>query len=153
MDQKPVIRDIAPADYEGWLPLWTGYNAFYGRVGPTALSPGITQRTWGRFFDPAEPVHALVAVRGGSLLGLVHYIFHRSTIMEAPTCYLQDLFTREESRGQGIGRALIEAVYQRARTAGSTRVYWHTHESNHVAQGLYDTLAERSGFIVYRKDL
>jgi len=153
MDLKPVIREIARSDYEGWLPLWLGYNAFYGRHGLTALSPGITQTTWERFFDPAEPVHALVAERDGSLVGLVHYLFHRSTIMVTPTCYLQDLFTSAACRGQGIGRALIEAVYQRARTAGSTRVYWLTHESNQVAQGLYDTLAERSGFIVYRKSL
>jgi GNAT superfamily N-acetyltransferase len=153
MDQKPVIREIARSDYERWLPLWLGYDAFYERVGSTGLSPQITLTTWNRFFDPAEPVHALVAERGGALIGLVHYIFHRSTIMLEPTCYLQDLFTSEESRGQGVGRALIRAVYQRAGQAGSTRVYWLTQETNLVARRLYDTLAERSGFIVYRKNI
>jgi GNAT superfamily N-acetyltransferase len=73
--------------------------------------------------------------------------------MLEPTCYLQDLFTSEESRGQGVGRALIRAVYKRAGEAGSTRVYWLTQETNLVARGLYDTLAERSGFIVYRKNI
>ena len=153
MDQNSLIREIARSDYERWLPLWLGYNAFYQRVGPTALAPQITAATWNRFFDPAEPVHALVAERHGALIGLVHYIFHRSTIMLNPTCYLQDLFTSEENRGQGVGRALIRAVYQRASAAGSTRVYWLTQETNLVARRLYDTLAEHSGFIMYRKNI
>jgi GNAT superfamily N-acetyltransferase len=73
--------------------------------------------------------------------------------MLGPTCYLQDLFTREDARGKGIGKALILAVYDRAKHAGSTRVYWQTHETNVTAQRLYETIAQRSGFIVYRKDL
>jgi len=113
--------------------------------------------TWSRFFDAYEPVHALVAEWGtkedGQLLGLVHYLFHRSTIQIAPVCYLQDLFTNEATRGQGIGRALIEAVYERARIAGSPRVYWQTHESNLTAMKLYDKIAERSVFVVYRKQI
>jgi ribosomal protein S18 acetylase RimI-like enzyme len=100
-----------------------------------------------------EPVNCLVAEAAGSLVGLVQYIFHRSTTMLGPTCYLQDLFTRKEARGKGVGRGLINAVYQHAKSAGSTRVYRQTHESNVIAQRLYDTIAERSGFIVYRKGL
>jgi len=148
-----LIRDLARSDYERWLPLWEGYNAFYERAGPTALPAQITAATWGRFFDPAEPMHALVAESDGRLIGLVHYLFHRSTTLLAPICYLQDLFTSQESRGRGVGRALIEAVYRRAAGAGSARVYWQTHESNATARRLYDQLAQRSGFIVYRKDV
>ncbi len=153
MQSEPRIREIAPSDYARWLPLWYGYNAFYKRVGPTALPPQITATTWQRFLEPAEPVHALVAELDDRLVGLVHYLFHRSTTLLAPICYLQDLFTSADSRGRGVGRALIEAVYLQAREAGSTRVYWQTHETNLVARRLYDTLAERSGFIVYRADL
>jgi GNAT superfamily N-acetyltransferase len=153
IEANPVIREIAPSDYECWLSLWQGYNAFYGRAGPTALPAHITQSTWERFFDPAEPVHGLVAQLDHTLVGLGHYLFHRSTTMLGPICYLQDLFTSEGSRGRGVGRALIQEVCLRARAAGSTRVYWQTHETNQVAQLLYDRVAERSGFIVYRRDL
>jgi len=145
------IRFVAQQDYDQWLPLWDGYNAFYGRSGPTALSPEITRRTWSRFFDAYEPMHALVAERGGQLLGLTHYLFHRSTISIVPVCYLQDLFTAESARGKGIGRTLINAVYEQAKLAGASRVYWQTHETNHTAMQLYDKVAERSGFLVYRK--
>src|SRR5262249_26693572 len=117
------------------------------------VAPEVTQMTWSRFFDAYEPVHAIVAERGGELLGLVHYLFHRNTAMIAPTCYLQDLFTRPAERGLGIGRALIEAVYDPAQAAGSPRVYWHTHETNQTARVLYDKVAVLSGFIQYRKDL
>ena len=148
-----AIRDIAPSDHEQWLPLWDGYNAFYGRSGPTALPAEITATTWQRFFDPAEPVRALVAELDGRLIGLAHYLFHRSTILLAPICYLQDLFTTPDLRRTGVGRALIEAVYRRAEQAGSARVYWQTHETNLLARRLYDQVAERSGFIVYRRNI
>jgi GNAT superfamily N-acetyltransferase len=151
MSGELIIRAVTRGDYDQWLPLWDGYNAFYGRSGPTALAPEITAMTWQRFFDAYEPVHALVAENGGRLLGLTHYLFHRSTTAIAPLCYLQDLFTSEAARGKGIGRALINAVYDVARRAGSPRVYWQTHETNLVAQDLYNKVAERSGFIVYRK--
>ena len=114
------IRPVTRGDYDRWLPLWDGYNAFYERSGPTALSPEITRMTWARFFDESEPMHALVAERGDRLIGATHYLYHRNTWMIAPVCYLQDLFTLPEARGHGVGRALIEAVYERARQAGSS---------------------------------
>jgi GNAT superfamily N-acetyltransferase len=148
-----VVRPVAPDDFAQWRPLWDGYNAFYGREGATALPEEITRRTWERFFDEYEPVHALVADQAGRLLGLVHYIFHRSTISMTTNSYLQDLFTLESARGKGVGRALIEEVYRRAQLAGSSRVYWHTHETNATAMLLYDKVAEKSGFVVYRQML
>lgn len=148
-----IIRSAVPADFAQWEKLWEGYNWFYGRAGATALPDEITKMTWSRFFDAYEPVHALVAEKNGQLLGLVHYLFHRSTIMIGPTCYLQDLFTAESARGQGIASALIESVYERAKAAGLQRVYWQTHETNLTAMKLYDKVAERSGFVVYRKEI
>ena len=103
--------------------------------------------------DGYEPMHALVAEQGDQLLGLTHFIFHRSTTSLGPVCYLQDLFTVEASRGRGVGRALIEEIYRRAVDAGCSRVYWNTHKTNATAMKLYDTMAEESGFLVYRKAL
>jgi GNAT superfamily N-acetyltransferase len=151
MSDDLTVRFITRQDYDRWLPLWDGYNAFYGRSGATALAPDITRMTWARFFDAYEPVHGLVAERRGELLGLTYYLFHRSTTAIEPTCYLQDLFTIEAVRGKGVGGALIQGVYEQAKLAGSPRVYWQTHETNRTARRLYDGMAENSGFIVYRK--
>ena len=151
MSDYLAIRPVTRLDYEQWLPLWDGYNAFYGRAGETALHPDITRMTWSRFFDAYEPMHALVAESEGRLIGLTHYIFHRSTTSIQPNCYLQDLFTDEAGRGKGVGRALINGVYEAAKRAGSPRVYWLTHETNHTAMQLYDKVAEKSGFVMYRK--
>jgi len=148
-----LIRPIAQSDYEGWRPLWDGYNAFYGRSGPTALAEDITKKTWQKFFDEREPVHALVAAEAGRVAGLVHYLFHRSTTRSGDVCYLQDLFTLEALRGRGIGRRLIEGVYDEVRKAGVTRVYWHTHVGNETARTLYDKVAKHQGFILYSQDL
>jgi GNAT superfamily N-acetyltransferase len=149
MASSLVIRDVAPEDRTQWEPLWEGYNRFYERTVPAE----VTNTTWSRFFDAYEPVHAFVAERDRRLIGLTHYLFHRNTTMIGPICYLQDLFTLKSARGQGVGRALIEAVYERARIGGSSRVYWQTHETNHTAMLLYDRIAERSGFLVYRQSL
>jgi len=153
LSERTLIRTIQPDDFSNWKLLWDGYNAFYGREGKTALPEVITRTTWSRFFDHYEPMHAFVAEQSGQLLGLAHFLFHRSTITLEPTCYLQDLFTSEEARGKGVGRALIEEVYRHAKSAGASRVYWQTHETNENAMKLYDKVAEKSGFLVYRKQL
>ena len=146
----PTIRAVASQDFAQWRVLWTGYNEFYGRSGATALPDEITRTTWARFFDADEPVHALVAEQDGRLTGLAHYLYHRSTTTVALVCYLQDLFTDAAARGQGVGKALIEAVAAQAKAAGAARYYWQTHETNLTARRLYDQVAEHSGFIVYR---
>ncbi len=153
MSDKILIRAVQRSDFDEWKTLWDGYNAFYGRKDKTALPDTITNITWSRFFDGYEPMHALVAEHSGRLLGLVHFLFHRSTISIESTCYLQDLFTIETARGKGVGRALIEEVYRQAEQAGSRKVYWQTHETNATAMKLYDKVAEKSGFVVYRKIL
>ena len=143
------IRPLRPDEREVWEPLWAGYLTFY----ETAVAPEVTDITWARLHDPAEPMFALGAYLDGRLVGIVHYLFHRSTWTVGEYCYLQDLFTVPEARGRGAGRALIEAVAERAKTAGASRVYWLTHESNTVARGLYDRVADRPGFIQYRRIL
>src|SRR3954464_12623388 len=118
MSESISVRPVRPGDLDQWLPLWEGYNAFYGRAGETALAEEITTTTWSRFFDAGEPVHAMVAEQGERLIGIAHFLMHRSTTAIAPIVYLQDLFTAEDSRGQGVARRLIEAVYAEARAAG-----------------------------------
>lgn len=144
-----TIRAIERKDYDQWALLWQAYRHFYESPAPA----DVTEATWNRFFDGLEPVRAWVAEQDGHLVGLVHFIFHRSTWFVGPVCYLQDLYTLESLRGQGIGRALIETVYAQAHQNNAARVYWLTHASNLAAQALYDKMADRSGFIQYRKNL
>lgn len=144
-----TLRPLVEADRSAWLPLWMGYQAFY----KITLAPEVTDLTWRRFLDPAEPVFALGAFEGDRLVGIVHYIFHRSTWFTGPVCYLQDLFTVDDRRGAGIGRLLIEGVYAEAGKAHAGRVYWLTHESNAPGRLLYDQVADNAGFIQYRKNL
>ena len=153
MHEEILVRPIEKTDYAGWRPLWNGYNAFYERVGPTALPEQITAATWDRFFNPAEPVHAFVALHQDRIVGLVHYLFHRSTTRLRDVCYLQDLFTVEDLRGKGIGRKLILAVYGAAKRAGCSRVYWLTHTTNAKGRALYDKIGEHKGFIMYGHEL
>jgi GNAT superfamily N-acetyltransferase len=147
------IRPVRPDDYDSWRPLWDDYNAFYERVGPTALPEEVTESTWRRFFDANEPVHCIVAERDGRVVGLCHYLYHRSTSRIEPMCYLQDLYTLAEERGHGVGRALINATYEIAKEMGCKRVYWQTHTTNTPARTLYDKVAKHFGFLVYAHDV
>ncbi|MGK0555498.1 GNAT family N-acetyltransferase [Bordetella bronchiseptica] len=143
------IRPLSAADHEAWLPLWKGYQEFY----KVQLADAATAQTWQRFLDPAESMHAALAWRDGKAIGMVHWIFHRSCWTTGDYCYLQDLFVAPDVRSSGAGRALIEHVYADARAQGAARVYWLTHETNTDAMHLYDHIADRSGFLQYRKVL
>ena len=143
------IRPVVSADFNAWLPLWKGYQAFY-RVD---IDDAVTRNTWARLLDPAEPMHAALAYERGNAIGMVHWIYHRSTWTAGDYCYLQDLYVAPETRGAGVGRKLIEHVYAQAQAAHCARVYWLTHETNATAMQLYDRIADRSGFIQYRKVL
>jgi GNAT superfamily N-acetyltransferase len=142
------IRQARPEDRAAWEPLWAGYLEFYNFELPRA----ITDTTWSRFHDPAEPMTCLVAEDSdGSLIGFTHLVFHRGTWAIGDFCYLEDLFVAEAARGRGAARALIEAVYTLADQRGLERVYWLTHETNTTARKLYDQVARHLGFIQYRR--
>ena len=149
MKKDVVVRPVGEGERAAWEPLWAGYLAFYNASVPTSTS----DVTWRRLHDPAEPMHLLGAYVDGRLTGIVHYLFHRSTWTPGNYCYLQDLFVDDGARGLGLGRALIAAVYDKARAAGASRVHWLTHETNAQARILYDQVAEHPGFIQYRKML
>ncbi len=149
MNSPLLVRPLRQQDFESWRLLWNGYNDFYGRSGPTALPDSITQATWQRIFSPIEPVFGLTVEQEDRLVGITHYLFHLSTTKIEPVCYLQDLYTLPAARGQGVGRVLIEAVYEQAKLAGSKRVYWQTQVTNVAGRALYDRVAKHAGFIVY----
>jgi GNAT superfamily N-acetyltransferase len=146
-DTRIAIRPLRQDERAQWDVLWKGYLDFYR----TSVPSEVYDTTWARLHDPAEPMHLLGGTLDGALVGIVHYIYHRSCWTVGDYCYLQDLFVAESARKAGLGGALIEAVYREARAAGASRVHWLTHESNATARALYDTLAERPGFIQYRR--
>lgn len=138
-----AIRQIQQQDRAGWEPLARGYKEFY----KTPTTDAEFDSTWRRLLEGID-IRALVAVDRDEIVGIAHYMFH-PLVWGAPTCYLQDLFTSVESRGHGVGTALIRAVAQRAMTHGASRLYWNTHVDNHTARSLYDKLGVNRGFIRY----
>ena len=142
-----AIRAFTAADFDAWYPLWRGYQAFYKVDLPLETS----RVTWQRLLDPAEPMDGAFALDGARPVGIVHTIRHRSCWTVGDYCYLQDLFVDESVRGRGAGRLLIEHVYAAAKASGCSRVHWLTQETNVEAMKLYDRIADRSGFVQYRK--
>lgn len=141
-----TIRPLRAEDHDQWRSLWTAYLQFY----KTSVPDEVCAATFGRLLgaDPRD-FSALVAEQDGQLVGLAHYLFHRHCWKIEETCHLQDLFVTPETRGTGLGRALIEAVYARADAVGAPSVYWLTQEFNHEARQLYDRIAQVTPFIRY----
>ncbi len=139
------VVTVAPEHKDGWLAMWAGYLTFYKEDLPVAQ----TELTWQRLLDSEFNLHGFVAVREGKVVGLTNYSFTNSTWDAHPNIYLEDLFVDETLRGEGLGRALIEAVTDVARATGSQRVRWITHNTNTTARRLYDQMAELSEFVMY----
>ncbi|MCO7514707.1 GNAT family N-acetyltransferase [Pseudomonas guariconensis] len=144
-----TLRPVGANDHAAWLPLWQAYLRFY----QTSLADEVSNVTWQRILDPNEPTHSALAWVDGKAVGMVNWIYHRSNWSVENACYLQDLYVDNTQRGQGIGRQLIEHVYATAKAAGCAKVHWLTHETNATAIGLYEQVAERPGFIQFRKAL
>ncbi len=142
-----TIAPLMPEDHPAWEAQFRAYCAFYKFPMPQA---GF-DRAWAEF-QRGERMHALGAKRDGVLLGIVHFLPHANT-WGRDVCYLEDLFTLPEARGQGVARALIAAVEDWARAHDCGRLYWLTHETNTTARALYDQVAQNRGFIRYQKDL
>jgi GNAT superfamily N-acetyltransferase len=140
-----TIRPVRAGDYDQWLPLWQGYQAFY----KINLGEAVTASNWARMLNAREPVEGLVAERDGLLGGLAHFLFHRSTWSVADRCYLNDLFVAPDLRRQGIAEALIREVHSRAKAGGCAQVYWLTHETNADGRRLYDRIAKHAGLLQY----
>lgn len=146
---ETVIRPLVASDHAAWAPLWQGYLTFY----KASLTQETSDQSFRRLTEGEEPMGGFIALRDGKAIGITHWVLHRTTWSPKDICYLQDLFTAEEARGTGAGRKLIEAVRAMAQEKNCFRVYWQTHESNLQAQELYDKVAQKSGFIVYRQPL
>ena len=141
------IRPLEAGDRAQWNLLWAGYLRFYRQH----LPDEVTEGTFARLIDPSAQLHGLVAERGGTLVGFVHFQFHPTSWSLRDSCYLEDLYVDSKARGGGVGRKLIRAVYEAADRAQAASVYWLTQEFNAEGRALYDTLARRTSFIRYER--
>ncbi|OTG91590.1 GNAT family N-acetyltransferase [Acinetobacter sp. ANC 3813] len=147
MNQSIEIKPLQSIRKEQWMPLWQGYQTFYG----ANILEDISQNTWTKLSSADVPhMYGFAAVIEYEVVGIVHVIEHDSCWTIQPYAYLQDLFTLDEYRGQGVARKLIQQVYDTAMARQCDRVYWLTHHNNETAQKLYDRVAKKTGFIQYR---
>lgn len=143
------IETLTDKHYANWLVLWRAYLKFY----QTSLGEDVINDVWKRICDPSSELCGFAALHDGEMVGFVHYLFHPVTWSKGPRCYLEDLFTSENARGCGVGRALIHAVRDVAKIQGADQVYWLTERDNAQAQILYDKVATKTPFIKYAKIL
>jgi GNAT superfamily N-acetyltransferase len=144
-----LIRAPQAADEAAWRDLWAGYNRFYRAEVPET----VTASLWNRLMQGGAEITGFLAELDGGVAGLAHTLLHPSTWSLRPSCYLEDLYVSPSARGAGIARVLIHVAAKAASDAGADRLYWHTQEYNAPARSLYDTLADRTSFIMYRKSL
>ncbi|HEV7180228.1 MAG TPA: GNAT family N-acetyltransferase [Candidatus Baltobacteraceae bacterium] len=141
------ITGLQPADRARWTELWGAYLAFY----KTTLPEDVYDTTWARLLDGSGAVRGVAARsdENEKIIGITHFLFHETAWNGSAVCYLQDLFVDPASRGQGCGRALIEAVAAQARERNCCGMYWLTQDFNATARRLYDAVATNDGFVRY----
>jgi len=145
-----TVRRLRATDRDVWQRLWQQYLRFYRADLPAATS----DNTFARLCEGDGELVGLLAVdRDGKALGFAHLIFHPSTWVDGPYCYLEDLFVDRASRGAGVANRLFEALYETARERGATRVYWTTQQYNGAARSLYDTVGRLTSFVIYEHEL
>ena len=145
------IRPIEKGDEPAWRDLWQQYNDFYKRT----ISEPVTSTTFSRLLDDKLRMFGAVAIdtKTQKVIGFVNWYPHPSTSSIEEIVYLHDLFVDPDARNGGVGRQLIEFVYEDAEKLGAKEVYWHTQYFNHRAQLLYVKVADRTDFVRYQKDL
>jgi GNAT superfamily N-acetyltransferase len=142
------IRPLRDEDRTEWADMWSDYLAYYETTLPQEIYDSSFARMLG---DEPRDFHGLVAEKGGRLLGLTHFVYHRHGWKIEDVCYLQDLYARPDARGTGVGRALIEAVYATAARDGAPCVYWLTQDFNETARKLYDRIGVLTPFVKYQR--
>lgn len=143
-----LIRPLRPEDRAEWESMWRAYLAFYETTAPDDVYDSTFNRLLG---DDPQDFKCLIAEHPQGPVGLAHFLFHRHAWKIENVCYLQDLFAKPDARGLGVGRALIEAVYDAADANGAPSVYWLTQDFNQTARRLYDKVGTLSPFIRYNR--
>jgi GNAT superfamily N-acetyltransferase len=105
-------------------------------------------------FGERPAARALIAERGGEALGYALYFTTFSSFLTSTGVWLEDLFVRPESRGEGIGRALLAAVAAEVADEGGQRLEWAALDWNAPALGFYERLGARTmgEWITHRMD-
>jgi len=141
-----TVRTLRASDENRWRELWQGYLTFYECPD---LDPRVTDNTWSMLIGERPDVFGYVAEDdSGQVVGFVHGVEHANTWVDKPICYLEDLFVDPAVRGQGAGRALIDAVVDHAKANDWGQVYWRTATGN-PARKLYDQVADKIDFVTY----
>lgn len=149
-----VIRDVAATDRDQWAELFRAYREFY----KLHADEGVVDTVWAWLMDRSHPVGGVVAElvgrdgegdQPGALVGLAHHRLFPRPSTGTVGIWLDDLYTSPRARGTGIGRALLAEVGRRAGQAGCSVVRGITASSNATAQRLYDSVAQRTDWVVY----
>ena len=106
---------------------WPSENAFIAGVERLIEDPN-TVFLLGTPHDDAPPS------------GVAQVRFRYGIWWAAEDCLLEDLFVREDARGSGVGRALVQAVVDVARERGCRRIELDANEDNAAALALYTSL-------------
>lgn len=141
LEVRPIIAD----DRDAWEPLFRAYRDFYR----SADSDEVVDTVWGWLLDPNHETNGLVALESTTIVGFAHYRSFARPTTGTTGLWLDDLFTAGDQRGQGIGRALIGALTDKARDNNMSVLRWITAADNQPAQRLYDSVADRTSWLTY----
>ncbi len=147
----PTVRPAHPEDVRLLLQLF-GELAEYEHLEHELKA---TEAQLGEaLFGKRPAAEALIAERDGEALGYALFFPTFSSFLASTGVWLEDLFVRKEHRGEGVGRALLEAVAALVQERGGERLEWAALDWNEPALGFYRRIgaATMNEWITHRLD-
>jgi ribosomal protein S18 acetylase RimI-like enzyme len=128
-----MVRRATPEDAAAAARLLHDFNTEFGE--PTPGVATLAERA-ARLLSAGE---LTVLLAGDGPDGIAQLRFSPSVWSDAPGAYLEELYVAPAKRGEGMGRALLEAAMEAAREAGADHIDLNTGETDTAARALYES--------------
>ena len=143
------INEITKNDYQSWKIIFKEYLTFYN----SELTDSTIKSSWDKIINKDEQIYCLGCYKSSEknkeLIGIMNFIFHKSTWSKKHVCYLEDLFIQEDYRLKGCASLLIKNLVKICKISHIEKIYWKTKSDNYQAQSLYNKFAIQTDFLEY----
>lgn len=144
-----VINEITKNDYQSWKIIFKEYLIFYN----SKLTESTIKSSWDKIINKDEKIYCLGCYKSSEktkeLIGIMNFIYHKSTWSKKRVCYLEDLFIQEDHRLKGCASLLLNKLVKICKIKNIEKIYWKTKSDNYQAQSLYNKFAIQTDFLEY----
>ena len=139
-DPEVIIREATAADAETVFSLIQAIAEHHGQLHLVRTNPA---KLLAAGFEGDSKFSALLAELDGVTVGFVSYAINYSIWLGCDYMHIDDVYVDADTRGKGVGEALMYAAKQRCGELGLSRMKWEVQTDNLGARRFYDRLGAR----------